>query len=60
MLEQKRKDQVVAVRSLIKSLLIYGKERKRERERSAREENEWNGEASSSQVNKEEFFGEEL
>ncbi|KAM1041827.1 hypothetical protein ACFX2C_030957 [Malus domestica] len=60
MSEQKRKDQVVAVRYLIKILLVYGRERKKEKENSAKEEKDWNEEASSSQMSKEEFFGKKL
>ena len=44
MIEQKRKDQVMAVRSLIKRLLVYGKERRQENELLDREEQEWQGE----------------
>ncbi|KAM2842617.1 hypothetical protein PS2_030729 [Malus domestica] len=60
MSEQKRKDQVVAVRYLIKRLLVYGRERKEEKENLAKEEKDWNKEASSSQMSKEEFFWKKL
>ena len=55
MIEQKRKDQVMAVRSLIKRLLVYGKERRQENELLDREEQGWQVGASTSQdENKEE------
>jgi len=60
MSEQKRKDQVIAVRSLIKRLLVYGREKKQERESSAKEEKNWSREASSSQMAKEDYFGKEM
>ncbi|CAN6564249.1 unnamed protein product [Malus baccata var. baccata] len=49
MIEQKRKDHVMAVRSLIKRLLVYGKERRQEKEFLDREEQEWQVETSTSQ-----------
>ncbi|CAN6565784.1 unnamed protein product [Malus baccata var. baccata] len=61
MTEQKKKDQVMAVRSLIKRLLVYGKGRRQERELLDKEEQEWKEEASTSQHgNKEESCKEEL
>ncbi|KAM2244932.1 hypothetical protein COP1_006080 [Malus domestica] len=58
MTEQKKKDQVMAVKSLVKRLLVYGKGRRQEREQ---EEQEWQGEASTSQHgNGEESCSEEL
>ncbi|KAM1985682.1 hypothetical protein ACFX16_013828 [Malus domestica] len=59
--EQRRKDQVVAVKFLIKRLLVYGRERKQEMDSSAKEEEKWKEETSSSQNKGEkEFFGKEL
>ncbi|CAN6542591.1 unnamed protein product [Malus baccata var. baccata] len=49
MIEQKRKDQVMAVRSLIQRLLVYGKERRQENELLDREEQEWQVGASTNQ-----------
>ncbi|CAN6713400.1 unnamed protein product [Malus baccata var. baccata] len=61
MTEQKKKDQVMAVRSLIKRLLVYGKGRRQERELLDKEEQEWQKEASTSQCeSKEESCREEL
>ncbi|CAN6729282.1 unnamed protein product [Malus baccata var. baccata] len=61
MTEQKKKDQVMAVRSLIKRLLVYGKGRRQERELLDKEEQEWQEEASTSQhESKEESCREEL
>ncbi|CAN6704835.1 unnamed protein product [Malus baccata var. baccata] len=61
MTEQKKKDQVMAVRSLIKRLLVYGKGRRQERELLDKEEQEWKEEASTSQHgNNEESCKEEL
>ena len=40
MSEQRRKDLVVAVRSLIKRLLVHERERKKERESLAKEQEE--------------------
>ncbi|CAN6725239.1 unnamed protein product [Malus baccata var. baccata] len=61
MTEQKKKDQVMAVRSLIKRLLVYGKGRRPERELLDKEEQEWQEEASTSQhESKEESCREEL
>ncbi|KAM1760169.1 hypothetical protein ACFX12_003069 [Malus domestica] len=61
MIEQKRKDQVMAVRSLIKRLLVYGKERRQENELLDREEQEWQVGASTSQdESSEESCQEEL
>ncbi|KAM2294996.1 hypothetical protein ACFX1S_034846 [Malus domestica] len=51
---------MITFRSLIKRLLVYGKEKKQERESSSEEENEWSREASSSQMNKEDCFRKEL
>ena len=59
MLEQRRKDQVVAVRSLIKRLLVYGRERKQENESLAKEQDEGEKEASSSQNRGKKSFLEE-
>ncbi|KAM1440293.1 hypothetical protein COP2_013857 [Malus domestica] len=59
--EQRRKDQVVAVKFLIKRLLVYGRDRKQEMDSSAKEEEKWKEETSSSQNKGEkEFFGKEL
>ena len=60
MSEQKRNDQVIAVRSLIKRLLVYGREKRQERENSAGEEEGWSRGTAISQIRKEEPFGEEL
>ncbi|KAM0991179.1 hypothetical protein ACFX2I_009594 [Malus domestica] len=51
MSEQRRNDQVVTVRSLIKRLLVYGIERNQEREGSA---------SSSQNIGEEEFFEKEI
>ncbi|KAM1204218.1 hypothetical protein ACFX2J_019933 [Malus domestica] len=61
MTEQKKKDQVMAVRSLIKRLLVYGKGRRQEMELLDNEEQEWQEEASTNQHgSKEESCKEEL
>ncbi|KAM2753336.1 hypothetical protein EV2_002270 [Malus domestica] len=61
MIEQKRKDQVMAVRSLIKRLLVYRKGRRQENELLDREEQEWQVGASTSQdESNEESCQEEL
>ncbi|CAN6691094.1 unnamed protein product [Malus baccata var. baccata] len=61
MTEQKKKDQVMAVRSLIKRLLVYEKGMRQERELLDKEEQEWQEEASTSQhESKEESCREEL
>ena len=57
MSEQKRKDQVIAVRSLIKRLLVHEREKRQEKENSAREEESWN---MRNAINHEESFAEEL
>ncbi|KAM2293360.1 hypothetical protein ACFXTI_027984 [Malus domestica] len=58
MSKQRRKDQVIAVRFLIKKLLVYVRERKQEKESLTEEQEE---EASSNQNrDKEEFFGNEV
>ncbi|KAM2200868.1 hypothetical protein TB1_000791 [Malus domestica] len=55
------KDQVMAVRSLIKRMLVYGKGRRQENELLDREEQEWQVGASTSQdESKEESCQEEL
>ncbi|KAM1431178.1 hypothetical protein ACFX2I_047161 [Malus domestica] len=61
MIEQKKKDQVMAVRSLIKRLLVYGKGRIQEEKLLDKEEQEWQGKISTSQQeNEEESCTEEL
>jgi ribonuclease HI len=61
MIEQKKKDQVMAVRSLIKRLLVYGKGRRQEEKLLDKEEQEWQGKVSTSQPeNEEESCTEEL
>ncbi|KAM1720612.1 hypothetical protein ACFX12_022252 [Malus domestica] len=61
MTEQKRKDQVMAIRSLIKRLLVYGKGRRQERELLDREEQEWQvGALTNQDESKEESCQEEL
>ena len=54
MIEQKKKDQVMAVRSLIKRLLVYGKGRRQEEKLLDKEEQEWQGKVSTSQQENEE------
>ncbi|KAM1052732.1 hypothetical protein ACFX2J_000318 [Malus domestica] len=61
MTEQKKKDQVMAVRSLIKRLLVYGKGRRQEKELLDKEEQEWQvGTSTSQHESKEESCREEL
>ncbi|KAM2796751.1 hypothetical protein COP1_007846 [Malus domestica] len=61
MIEQKKKDQVMAVRSLIKRLLVYGKGRKQERELLDKEKQEWQLRTPTNQdKSKEELYGEAL
>ncbi|KAM1879288.1 hypothetical protein ACFX14_041185 [Malus domestica] len=61
MTEQKKRDQVMAVRSLIKRLLVYRKGRRQERELLDREEQEWQvGTSTSQHESKEESCREEL
>ena len=61
MSEQRKNDQVVAVTSLIKRLLVYWIERKEVRESSIKEEAKWEREASNAKnKEEEEFLGEEI
>ncbi|CAN6583835.1 unnamed protein product [Malus baccata var. baccata] len=61
MIEQKKKDQVMAVRFLIKRLLVYGKGRKQEMELLDKEEQEWQlGTPTNQDKSREELYGEEL
>ena len=57
MSEQKRNDQVITVRFLIKRLLVYERDKRQEKENSAGEEEGWN---MGTAISQEEPFEEEL
>ncbi|KAM1736295.1 hypothetical protein ACFX12_014668 [Malus domestica] len=59
--KSEEEDKVIAVRSLIKSLLVYGKERKEIRDSSAKEVAKWEeGALSTKDRDEKEFLGEEV